>query len=77
MYNNMQVLKNNGSMSAQLPCFVIKSLKVESRSWVSHEIIKEMVTYLLQNSPPPDTFVIGKEVDVTSENHMFIGCSLD
>jgi hypothetical protein len=77
MYNNMQVLKNNGSMSAQLPCFVIKSLKVESRSWVSHEMIKERVTCLLQNSPPPDTFVISKEFDVTSDNRMFIGCLLD
>ncbi|WJX60437.1 hypothetical protein P8452_45644 [Trifolium repens] len=51
-----KVLKNNGSMSTQLPCFVrLKSLKVElfSNSKMSSEtrvIIGEMVTYLLQNS---------------------------
>ncbi|GAU11051.1 hypothetical protein TSUD_113440 [Trifolium subterraneum] len=41
---------------------LVNSLKVESYPWISDETVREMVTYLLQNSPPPATFVIGKVV---------------
>ncbi|WJX67439.1 hypothetical protein P8452_51905 [Trifolium repens] len=45
----VNVLKNNGSTTAQLPSFVkLKSLKVESCSHTCDESVREMVTYLLQ-----------------------------
>jgi hypothetical protein len=49
MYN-MQVLKNNGSMRAQLPSFVkVESVEVEVPQCLDDdERLSEMVTYLLQ-----------------------------
>jgi hypothetical protein len=51
MYN-MQVLKNNGSMRAQLPSFVkVESVEVEvevPQCLDDDERLSEMVTYLLQ-----------------------------
>ncbi|GAU21996.1 hypothetical protein TSUD_111360 [Trifolium subterraneum] len=74
----VNVLENNGSMRAQLPSFVkLKSFKVEAGSWRCDERIREMITYLLQNSSPPATFVIGQEVDMISDSRMFIGCLRD
>jgi hypothetical protein len=79
IYNmNMQALKNNGSMRVQLPSFVkLKSLKVELPQSLkicdNDEIVREMVTYLLQNSPPPATFIISKQVHQTCDDCMFIG----
>jgi hypothetical protein len=71
----MQVLKNNGSMRTQIPNFVkLKSLKVESYPWICDETVREMVTYLLQSSPPPATFVISQSVDLTYGGCMFVGC---
>jgi hypothetical protein len=75
---NMQALKNNGSMRVQLPSFVkLKSLKVELPQSLkicdNDEIVREMVIYLLQNSPPPATFIISKQVDQTCDDCMFIG----
>ncbi|WJX69778.1 hypothetical protein P8452_53964 [Trifolium repens] len=74
----VNALKNNGSMRVQLPSFVkLKSLKVELPQSLkicdNDEIVREMVTYLLQNSPPPATFIISKEVDQTCDDCMFIG----
>ncbi|CAJ2661100.1 unnamed protein product [Trifolium pratense] len=55
----LMILKNNSSMRAQLPSFVkLKSLKVEAYPWKCDDRIREMVSYLLQNSPPPATFDI-------------------
>jgi hypothetical protein len=76
---NMQALKNNnGSMRAYLPRFVkLKSLKVELPPCLkicdNDERVREMVTYLLQNSPPPITFVISKKIDRFCDDCMFIG----
>jgi hypothetical protein len=73
MYN-MQALKNNGSMRTQLPNFVkLKSLKVVSYPWICDDRVREMVTYLLQNSPPPATFVISQDADLTYDGCVFIG----
>jgi hypothetical protein len=73
MYN-MQILKNNGLLRTQLPSFVkLKSLKVVSYSWICDDKVREMVTYLLQNSPPPATFVISQDADLTSGSCVFIG----
>ncbi|XP_045788947.1 F-box/LRR-repeat protein At4g14103-like [Trifolium pratense] len=50
----LSVLKNNGLVKNQPPCFVrLKSLKVELRcdSKISSEEVRGMVNYLLQNSP--------------------------
>jgi hypothetical protein len=70
----MQVLKNNGSTTAQLPSFVkLKSLKVESCSHTCDESVREMVTYILQNFPPPSTFLISKGIDPTFDGCYFIG----
>ncbi|CAJ2661099.1 unnamed protein product [Trifolium pratense] len=56
----VNILKNNSSMRAQLPSFVkLKSLKVDANyPWKCNKRIREMVSYLLQNSPPPATFDI-------------------
>ncbi|WJX75454.1 hypothetical protein P8452_58986 [Trifolium repens] len=67
--------KNNGSMTTQIPNFgKLKSLKVESYPWICDETVREMVTYLLQSSPPPATFVINQSVDLTYGACMFVGC---
>ena len=67
----MQALKNNGSMRTQLPNFV--KLKVVSYPWICDDRVREMVTYLLQNSPPPSTFLISKGTDPTFDGCYFIG----
>ncbi|WJX69784.1 hypothetical protein P8452_53969 [Trifolium repens] len=69
---------NNDSMRAYLPRFVkLKSLKVELPPCLeicdNDERVREMVTYLLQNSPPPITFVISKKIDRFCDDCMFIG----
>ncbi|KAK2416447.1 F-box/FBD/LRR-repeat protein [Trifolium repens] len=70
----INVLENNGSLRVQLPSFIkLKSLKVEADSSISDERVREMVTYLLQNSPPPSTFLISKEVDKTCDRCLFFG----
>ncbi|WJX74470.1 hypothetical protein P8452_58119 [Trifolium repens] len=70
----VDALKNNGSMRTQLPNFVkLKSLKVVSYPWICDDRVREMVTYLLQNSPPPATFVISQDADLTYDGCVFIG----
>jgi hypothetical protein len=70
----MQLLRNNGSIRTQVPSFIeLKSLKVESYPWISDESVREMVTYLLQSSPPPPTIVISRVKDRTYGGCMFIG----
>ncbi|WJX74771.1 hypothetical protein P8452_58387 [Trifolium repens] len=70
----VDALKNNGSMRTQLPNFVkLKSLKVVSYPWICDDRAREMVTYLLQNSPPPATFVISQDADLTYDGCVFIG----
>ncbi|WJX74834.1 hypothetical protein P8452_58443 [Trifolium repens] len=70
----VNILKNNGLLRTQLPSFVkLKSLKVVSYSWICDDKVREMVTYLLQNSPPPATFVISQDADLTSGSCVFIG----
>ncbi|WJX81046.1 hypothetical protein P8452_63976 [Trifolium repens] len=61
-----RLLRNNGSIRTQVPSFIkLKSLKVESYPWISDESVREMVTYLLQSSPPPPTIVISQVKDHT------------
>ncbi|PNX70120.1 hypothetical protein L195_g057109, partial [Trifolium pratense] len=72
------VLKRNDSLKTQFPSFVkLKSLKVESYPWIRDEEARELVTYLLRNSPPPATFVISQEgVDLTSDGCVFVGFNI-
>ncbi|XP_045806910.1 F-box protein At1g60400-like [Trifolium pratense] len=74
----VNVLKRNDSLKTQFPSFVkLKSLKVESYPWESDEEARELVTYLLRNSPPPATFVISQEgVDLTSDGCVFVGFNI-
>ncbi|WJX73925.1 hypothetical protein P8452_57648 [Trifolium repens] len=76
------VLKNNGSKRTQPPCFVkLKTLKVLCPSpKISDDRLREMTTYLLQNSPP-NTFDIIKfhiirNVDYTFNKCLFHGMLL-
>ncbi|WJX26068.1 hypothetical protein P8452_15044 [Trifolium repens] len=63
------VLKNNGSVKTQPPCFVrLKSLKVvlKCNSTISNEEVRGMINYLLQNS-------LQTRVDIFKEPCMWNG----